>query len=96
LIHDARNAKHKRHREVFNEALKSLAVIAITVDDRNLSKRAGGMMLKADDYILGGKPVAVSLCAREKLHELISLASLIAEMYFIDYDQHILNYHKQV
>lgn len=76
----------ERHREVFNDALKSLDIIALIVDERNMIKRAGGMMLTADAYILGGKPVAVSLCAREKLHELTSVASLFAEMYFLDYD----------
>jgi hypothetical protein len=44
------------------------------------------MMLTADAYILGGKPVAVSICAGETLHELTSVTSLIAEMYFLDYD----------
>lgn len=76
----------ERHREVFNVALKSLDIIALIVDERNISKRVGGIMLKADAYILGGKPVAVSLCVREMLHELTSVASLIAEMHFLDYD----------
>ena len=76
----------ERHREVFNDALRNLDIIALIVDERNMSKRVGGMMLTADAYILGGKPVAVSICAGETLHELTSVASLIAEMYFLDYD----------
>lgn len=58
----------ERHREVFNVAVKSLDIIALIVDEINMSKRDGGMMLKADAYILGGKPVAVSICAQEMLH----------------------------
>jgi hypothetical protein len=58
----------ERHREVFNVALKSLDIMALIVDEINMSKRVGEIMLKADAYILGGKPVAVSICAREMLH----------------------------
>lgn len=44
------------------------------------------MLLTADAYILEEKAVTVSICARETLHELTSVASLIAEMYFLGYD----------
>jgi hypothetical protein len=73
----------ERNREVFNDALKGLDVIALIVDERNMSEGVGRIMLRADAYIPGGKPVAVSLCPRETLHELTSVASLIAEMYFL-------------
>jgi hypothetical protein len=76
----------ERHTEVFNDALKRLDIIALIVGERNMSKRVGGMMLTADAFILGGKSVTVSICAGETLHELTSVASLIAEMYFLDYN----------
>ena len=38
----------ERHREVFNDALKSLDVIVLIVDERNMSRRVDGMMLTAD------------------------------------------------
>jgi len=41
------------------------------------------MMLTADAYILGRKSVTVSICARETLHELNSVASLIAKFTFL-------------
>jgi hypothetical protein len=44
------------------------------------------MMLTADVYILGGKPVTTSLCARQMLQELTSVVSLITEMHSLDYD----------
>ena len=48
-----------------------------------MSKRVGGMMVTADAYILGGKSVTVSICARETLHELTSVASRIANCTFL-------------
>jgi hypothetical protein len=55
----------------------------LIVDERNMSRSVCGMMLTADGYILGGKPVTVSLYARQTLHELTSVASLIAKCGFL-------------
>lgn len=72
-----------RRREVFNDALKCLDIITLIVGERNMSMRVGGRMLMADAYLLGGKHVAVSLCARETLHDLTSVASLLRKCTFL-------------
>jgi hypothetical protein len=40
----------ERHREVFNDALKSLVITDLIVDERKMSRRVGGMMLTADTF----------------------------------------------